>query len=483
MAITVTQLTSGASGSNLTTYATASVSPGASKLILVLVGTTVSGAGNQLFPNTVAGAGLTFDMIDDAPGADSVSSRQLSVWRALSASPSTGTITITFPAAMLNCQWKVIEIDGIDTTGTNGSGAIVQFVAGTEATTATPSVTLAAFGDATNNAAVAGFIAVGNTTFAPGTGFTEIAEQTGTSPNTTLGFEYRIGEDTSVDATWGASALGQGFAIEVKAAGGGATTLTADSGSYSVTGTAASLEIGRKVAANSGSYAITGTAANLHRGFPMAAASGSYAVTGTAATLLKGSTVSATSGSYTINGTTASLEFNRKLTAGSGSYSVTGTDATLTYTPAGSVTLTADPGSYAFIGTAASLLVGRTLTAASGSYAVTGTAATLIAGPRLSATSGTVSVSGTTASLLTDRLLTADAASYSFTGTAASLPVARKLSAASGSYSETGTAATLLADRLLTAGNGTYVISGPQTTLTWSGDAGRSSTLALLGVG
>jgi hypothetical protein len=356
MAITVTQLTTGASGTNSTSYATASVSPGASKLILVIVSTTVSTAGSQLFPNSVSGAGLTFTMIDDAPGADSVSSRQISVWRALNASPGTGTITITFPATMLNCQWKVIEVDGIDTSGTNGSGAIVQFAAGTEATTATPSVTLATFGDATNNAAIAGFVCAAATTFAAGTGFTEIgADQSGTSPNTTLGAEYVIGQDTSVDATWGASSLGQGFAIEVKAAGGATSyTLTADSGSFSETGTAAGLKAGRKVAGGSGAFVLTGTA--------------------------------------------AALKTARRIIAAGGSFVVTGTDATLTYDQAAAV-LTAEPGSFAVAGTATGLRTARRLAAASGSFSISGTAAGLKIARVIQLTNGSFLITGTDATL------------------------------------------------------------------------------------
>jgi hypothetical protein len=132
----------------------------------------------------------------------------------------------------------------------------------------------------------------------------------------------------------------------------GAIGLTADPGSYTVTGTTASLEYGRVVAAEIGSYTHTGVSASLERGFAVAADAGSYAV----------------------SGTDAALEYGREVVAGAGSYAVTGTDVTLNK----GRTLDADGGSYAVTGTDASLEFGRLVAADAGSYAVTGTNASLV---------------------------------------------------------------------------------------------------------
>ena len=88
-------------------------------------------------------------------------------------------------------------------------------------------------------------------------------------------------------------------------------TVTAESGSFSVTGTAAGLEHDHRLGADAGSFTLTGTAAGLEYGRKLAAASGAYSVAGTA----------------------VSLEYGRRLGAAAGSYAVTGTAATLTYTP------------------------------------------------------------------------------------------------------------------------------------------------------
>lgn len=237
-------------------------------------------------------------------------------------------------------------------------------------------------------------------------------------------------------------------------AGGGATqySLTADPGSYTITGTAASLKVSRKVSADSGTYAVTGTAASLKVGRKLTADAGSYAVTGT----------------------TASLERGYLLAAASGSYVITGTDATLTVSA--NPVLTADSGSYVITGTAASLERGYLLSAVSGSYVITGTDATLtVAGAgtfSLAADPGVYAITGTAATLRRTTIFTADPGSYVVTGTAATLKVGRKVTADPGTYTITGTAAAFLLGYRLTADAGVYAITGTAATLFWSGEIG-----------
>lgn len=115
----------------------------------------------------------------------------------------------------------------------------------------------------------------------------------------------------------------------------GAYTLTADSSSFALTGTAATLTAQRKVTADSGSFTLTGTAAVLSHNHVLAANSGSIALTGTAATLtytpVGGYTLSANGGSFSLSGTAASLIASRKIVIGEGAFSLVGTDANLQY--------------------------------------------------------------------------------------------------------------------------------------------------------
>lgn len=136
----------------------------------------------------------------------------------------------------------------------------------------------------------------------------------------------------------------------------GAYTLTADSGSYTYTGTTTGLNKGSKVQADSGSYALTGTATGLKRGVKLPANSGSYSLTGQTVGLLKG----------------------YKLPADSGSYTLTGQDVTLTYNPASSTyTLTCDSGSYTLTGVSQAFLRTYVLDMESGAYTLTGSNVTL----------------------------------------------------------------------------------------------------------
>ena len=181
-------------------------------------------------------------------------------------------------------------------------------------------------------------------------------------------------------------------------AGGGATS-TGDSGSYTLTGTAATLKVGRKLTADSGTYSLTGTDVAFKRGYAL----------------------SAESGTYTVSGTAVDLKAGRKLTADSGSYTLTGTDVTLNYSPAGSYNLTAESGTYTLTGTAATLKVSRKLTADSGAYTLTGTDVTLSKGVKLTADSGSYTLSGSNVAFARTYVLTAESGAYTLTGTSAGL--------------------------------------------------------------
>ena len=183
-------------------------------------------------------------------------------------------------------------------------------------------------------------------------------------------------------------------------AGGGAFTLTAESGSYGVTGAAASLEAGRKVTADDGSYAATGVAAILNAGRRVVADSGLYDVTGALATLLAGRLATAQEGSYAITGVAAGLKVDRVLSAGAGVYTVTGADATLTHGQPGAFTITAEAGSYSVSGQDAGLLTGREISAEAGVYSISGTDAALERTRVLIASAGTYSLTGVDASLV-----------------------------------------------------------------------------------
>ncbi len=209
-------------------------------------------------------------------------------------------------------------------------------------------------------------------------------------------------------------------------AGGGGTdyTLTADAGSYALTGVAAALRRGYTLVGAAGSYAITGGDATLRRGYRITADAGSYAITGGDAVLRRGYSMSLDPGSYSITGSDATLTYSAGGTAytlvcDAGSYSTGGGDATLTYTPGPTnYTLICEAGSYATTGVAAGLTFARRMALDAGSYSITGSAAGLTYGRRLVADAGSYAFGGGDADLI-----------YTTTG-----PIAYTLTCEAGSY-------------------------------------------------
>jgi len=109
----------------------------------------------------------------------------------------------------------------------------------------------------------------------------------------------------------------------------GGATLTAESGSFTLTGTAASLLRGSKLAADAASFALSGTAAGLLRSYIFPVDAGAFTLTGTAAELKRGYAMSAEAAAFTLSGTAASLLRTYIMPVDAGSFSLTGTDALL----------------------------------------------------------------------------------------------------------------------------------------------------------
>lgn len=170
------------------------------------------------------------------------------------------------------------------------------------------------------------------------------------------------------------------------------------------------------ITAESGSYSITGQDANLLKGSEITAEAGSYAVTGQDATLTISTVITAEAGSYTVTGQDASLIHDGLISAEAGSYVLTGQDATLTFSGVGAFLIDAESGSYAITGTDAGLLHDSLISAESGSYSVTGQDATLSKGIILDAESGSYTVTGQDVTFLKDSVLSADSGVYTITG-------------------------------------------------------------------
>lgn len=220
--------------------------------------------------------------------------------------------------------------------------------------------------------------------------------------------------------------LGVGFSkrpkrVFVSAGGAGSYSLTADSGSYALTGQSVGLLASRTLAAGQGSYALTGQDVALLRLYTLTAAQGSYSLSGQAVALTVSRLLAAGQGSYALTGQAVGLLASRVLAAGQGSYALTGQAVGLVYTPLGSYSLIADAGSYSLTGQAVGLLASRVLAAEAGSYGLSGQDVGLVYTPAgaiytLTAEAGSYAITGQDISFARTYVLTAAAGSYTLTG-------------------------------------------------------------------
>ncbi len=216
--ITPSNLTSGFDDANQSSWTTASITPTSDALILPCI---VVMRGFSPTTPTVTGNSITYDLIARADHDTAGQFASTFLFRGLNASPTSGVITIDVGAAHDGALWTVTEFAGVDTSGSNGSGAIVQSATntGSIASSSTLTVTLASFADAANNVAAGcfGMDEANNGNIGVGTGFTLGGEAASTGEDDSVLDEYKTGEDTSVDAVNDASTTQNmgGIAVEI----------------------------------------------------------------------------------------------------------------------------------------------------------------------------------------------------------------------------------------------------------------------------
>lgn len=216
--ITKTDLTSNTSTTNATTYTTASISPGANKIVFLAVASGLF-SGAPAAPSSIVGNGLTWVQV--ATIQNPTTNFRLTLFRAMGASPSAGTVAINFGATQEGCAWSIFELDKVATSGSNGADAVVQVVTNTATTVTSLTVTLSAF-SSTDNATVGVFLSYDGPfaqTITPGSGFTQIHQQTISHDfnNAKIMTDWRDTNDTTVDATVPTfSSSWCGIALEIK---------------------------------------------------------------------------------------------------------------------------------------------------------------------------------------------------------------------------------------------------------------------------
>lgn len=194
-AATFTQLTTFSDTTTATSYTTDVIAPTANNLLLLGFMLTITGTTPT---PTVTGNGLTWVQVDQSVAG----ARTVHLFRAMGAAPTSGGITISTGAtSVTSCLWSVTQVAGMDTTGTNGSGAIVQSVNNKPGSATSASVSF-------SNAVAAGNATLGLVGVAidelptAGTGWTALGSTTQTGPTSGLLAEAATAARQSIDASW-----------------------------------------------------------------------------------------------------------------------------------------------------------------------------------------------------------------------------------------------------------------------------------------
>lgn len=204
-------LTNNTSDTNQTSFSTASVTLTANRLILLFV-VTRHGTVEPNVP-TATSTGATWATVDSQVFN---TLQKISVLRTMVSSDQTGAIAVDFAGQTQNTQaWSVVECSSVDTSGTNGSGAVVTSNKNSVSTNTVITLTFSAY-SSSNNRPVVGFGA--NPINSTGTiDWTSLSNQSSAAEGIALGVAWRDAtDDTTASYTYGFNANMGGVGVEVK---------------------------------------------------------------------------------------------------------------------------------------------------------------------------------------------------------------------------------------------------------------------------
>lgn len=222
MTIVATNLTAGGTAGGATSATTASVSPTANALLLLAICFYDAAGDNPAAPTSITGNGLTWELVNsvnyDPTAADFGT---IWVYRAMGAAPTPGTIVIDFGATNLTrISWVLDEFTGVDTSGVNGAGAVVQSNTNLGNAVLSLTVSLAAFASAQNMSWGAFANQTANpTTYTAGSGFALTGQFSTSTSFANIAAEWKAGDDDP-NLSWTAASNFKcgGVGVEIKAA-------------------------------------------------------------------------------------------------------------------------------------------------------------------------------------------------------------------------------------------------------------------------
>jgi hypothetical protein len=224
MAIAITALTSSYDNVDRTTYTTASVSPTASRWLVL--DTFARFAGAQPTP-VVSGLSLTWVTELTVTDFNNALMRLGRYYAWTGAAPGSGTISIDYsPTTMIGAGWVVYEMSGANT-----SDPFVQSVGVDPNTTDTSTtVTLSAFGNAANRPVISSFhnrFDEGSDPDTTPSAYTELADVFGANPSCSFAVAWNSANtDTTPSYSWLTSVnLHMALASEIADAGAAGSTV------------------------------------------------------------------------------------------------------------------------------------------------------------------------------------------------------------------------------------------------------------------
>ncbi len=274
-------------------------------------------------------------------------------------------------------------------------------------------------------------------------------------------------------------------------------TLTAEVGSFALSGAGIPLMADRRMTPGAGAFDLAGqdvtlTKAAEVRHFTLAAEVGTFAFSGLEATLKAGRTIQSTAGSFTLTGLDATLTKvglnHYTLSPSAGSFAMSGVDASLiahralspsaiSFTLAGSPAnvkvgrkIVAGIGDFALTGIDAMLYTGKKMSLQAGAFSDVGKSVNLIAARKLGASAGTFGLTGLLISMrlqgaLNYYVLTASVGAFTFSGNEANLRASHKLNLLAGSVVLSGKPSARLVGRVLNASSASFALSGKSINL------------------
>lgn len=222
--------------------------------------------------------------------------------------------------------------------------------------------------------------------------------------------------------------------------GGGGTTVTAESGTLTLTGGNATITQAVSIPANTGILTLTGNQAVISEGSNVTAESGSLSLTGNEAVVTTGENVVLDSGSLILTGSNAVIALEDNITADTGILTLTGNSADISE--------------------------GESITADSGSLILTGSDAVISTNEGILAETGTLTLTGNEAVVLFEYVVAGESGSLTLTGSEASIVSGESVTLESGSLTLVGNEAVIISSDTVVADTGTLALTGSDAVIT-----------------